>query len=76
MKADDNVYPEQAISGSGGDYYTTGVSGLTVRDHAALVAMQGYITSIGVVGGPAPTEQDIARYSYEMADAMIEESQK
>lgn len=51
-------------------------SEMTLRDYFAAKAMQGFVASIGVVGGIAPTESDMARYSYELADAMIQEREK
>jgi hypothetical protein len=42
-----------------------------VRTYVATAAMQGYLASIGVVDGIAPTEADIARYSVDMADALL-----
>ena len=45
--------------------------GMTLLDHFAGLAMQGYLTNIGIVGGNAPTDADIARYAYQMAEAML-----
>lgn len=52
------------------DYKASG--GLELRDYFAAKAMQGWCASYGVVAGPAPTDADIARYAYDLADAMIE----
>ncbi len=49
----------------------TRLGGMTLRDYFAAKALQGYLTKIGIVGGIAPTDDDMARYSYEMADAML-----
>ena len=50
--------------------------GMTLRDYFAAKAMQGYCASIGVVSSSAPTDADIARYSYDMADVMLAERAK
>lgn len=41
------------------------------RKWFAGIAMQGYLASVGVVGGPVPRDEDIARYSVDMADALL-----
>ena len=46
-------------------------TGMTLRDYFAAKAMQGYVSLFGVVAGNAPTDEDIARYSYDLADAML-----
>jgi len=46
--------------------------GMTLLDYFAAKAMQGYVSSIGVVAGHSPSDADIARYSYDTAAAMIE----
>ena len=46
--------------------------GMDLRDYFAAKAMQGYIANTGVLGGISPTDEDLARYSYELADAMME----
>jgi len=48
-----------------------GSAGLTKREMFAMTAMQGYLCSVGVVGGPVPSDDDIARYSVDMADALL-----
>lgn len=45
--------------------------GLTKRELFAAMAMQGYMASVGVVGGHMPRDEDIARYSVEAADALL-----
>jgi len=45
--------------------------GMTLLDHFAGLAMQGYLINIGIVGGNAPTDVDVARYAYEMAEVML-----
>ena len=45
--------------------------GMDLRDYFAAKAMQGYIANTGVLGGISPTDEDLARYSYELADAMM-----
>jgi hypothetical protein len=49
--------------------------GMTLLDHFAGLAMQGYLSSIGIVGGRAPTDDDIARYSYQIAATMLDARQ-
>jgi len=51
---------------------TEASSGMDLRDYFAAKAMQGYIANTGVLGGISPTDEDLARYSYELADAMME----
>lgn len=51
-------------------------SGMDLRDYFAAKAMQGYTASMGVVGGNMPTDDDLARYSYQLADAMMEAREK
>jgi hypothetical protein len=46
--------------------------GMTLRDYFAAKAMQGYCASIGIVAASAPTDADMARYAYDLADAMLE----
>ena len=62
---DDSAFPH------GGTLARHPNRGMTLRDYFAAKAMQGYLTKIGIVGGIAPTDDDMARYSYEMADAML-----
>ena len=51
-------------------------TGITLRDYFAAKAMQGFVASIGIVATTqGPTDADIARYSYDLADAMIEARQ-
>jgi len=50
--------------------------GITMRDYFAAKAMEGYTASIGIVASTAPTDEDLARYSYEIADAMLAERVK
>lgn len=47
-------------------------AGMDLRDYFAAKAMQGYIANTGVLGGISPTDEDLAKYSYELADAMME----
>lgn len=50
--------------------------GMTLRDYFAAKAMQGFVTSLGIVHGTVPTDEDIARYSYALADAMLKEREE
>ena len=63
MKAKDQVYPIDSCD----------ISGLTVRDHIAIQAMNGLLA-----GDTAQEclENSIAVLAYKQADAMIEESNK
>lgn len=69
---------------SGESYYTTDLSGnrtrhgkspqykgISMRDYFAAKAMANYIN--GPVAAAYPNDSDIARWSYEMADAMLAE---
>lgn len=49
-----------------GEYWATG---MTLRDYFAAKAMQGMIG--GAWPTTSPDQEDIARFSYEMADAML-----
>ena len=46
---------------------------LTIRDYFAAKAMQGFCSNVGIVFESSPSDLDIARYSYNMADAMLKE---
>ena len=46
-------------------------TGPTLRDQFAMAALTGYLTSVGVVNGHYPPDDDLARYAYEAADAMM-----
>ncbi len=48
----------------------------TLRDEIAIEAMKALMASFGVVAGPTPSDADIARYAYDMADAMLNERDK
>jgi hypothetical protein len=45
--------------------------GMDLRDYFAAKAMSAWLIHAGVTAGQAPTQEDLARYSYEMADAMM-----
>lgn len=47
------------------------IEAATKRELFAAMAMQGYLASVGVVGGPVPRDEDIARYSVDTADALL-----
>ena len=59
-----------------GVFYHETEGGLTKREKFAAMAMQGYIASVGIVGGISPSDEDMARYSVEMADALLAELER
>lgn len=63
------AFPHKVMSAEQGQ-------GMDLRDYFAAKAMQGYAASTGVVGGNMPTDDDLARYSYQLADAMMEARKK
>lgn len=46
---------------------------VTLLDQFAMAALTGLCASIGIVTGQAPTDEDLARYAYEAAEAMMNE---
>ncbi len=46
----------------------------TLLDEIAIEAMKAMVR--GFIGGPSPSDADIARYSYDLAEAMLAESEK
>lgn len=88
MKADDFVYPVHAGTAWDKDENKP-VGGITVRDHIAIEAMSGIFTGdimaaiakqFKLEGLPAPKNDQafrvLANTCYQIADAMIEESNK
>jgi hypothetical protein len=54
-----------------------GVTGLTIRDYIAIEAMKGLIPTANIHGvGEKEIQKDVARFSYQFADALIAESNK
>ena len=49
---------------------------MTLRDHFAGLAMQGLLAYVATTGKYAPPDDELARESYKMADAMIKERAK
>ena len=49
---------------------------MTVRDHFAALAMQGVLMDAVTTGKYAPPDDELARESYKMADAMLKERAK
>ena len=49
---------------------------MTVRDHFAGLAMQGFLAYAATTGKYAPPDDELARESYTMADAMLKERNK
>ncbi len=66
------AFPTAPIENRNGDVQY-GADGMTLRAYIATAAMQGFVASTGVVGGPVPTSIDIARWSVEQADALLAE---
>ena len=46
--------------------------GMTLRDYFACQALKSYMVNTSYVGGHAAIDADIARYAYELAEAMLE----
>jgi len=51
-------------------------NGMTLRDHFAGLAMQGFLAYAATTGKYAPPDDELARESYKMADAMLKERNK
>ena len=49
---------------------------MTMRDHYAGLAMQGFLAYAATTGKYAPPDDELARESYKMADAMLKERNK
>jgi len=49
---------------------------MTLRDHFAGLAMQGFLAYAATTGKYAPPDDDLARESYKMAEAMLKERAK
>jgi hypothetical protein len=49
---------------------------MTMRDHYAGLAMQGFLAYAATTGKYAPPDDELARESYKMADAMLKERAK
>lgn len=71
MKAFPNPSLEVNLNG-GVKGWQYGNEGMDLRDYFAGKAMSAFLTSVGVVSGIAPSNEDLARYAYQMADAMME----
>lgn len=74
MKADKNVFPYKLTNWNGaGTVYT----GLEARDYIAIQAMTGLLAGISASHGsrPMPSYESIAKDCYNMADAMIKQSE-
>lgn len=66
------VYPSEQGQDAEGKWNQTYEAGITRRDWLAGLAMQGYLSTDN--GGMTP--EDIARWSYRCADAMIAEGER
>jgi hypothetical protein len=71
---DKNGGPAFPIVASSSEYICA--SGMTLRDYFAAKAMQGFLANIGTVAAYSPSDDDIAKYSYDVADAMLEAREK
>jgi hypothetical protein len=49
---------------------------MTLRDEFAGLAMQGFLAYAATTGKYAPPDDELARESYKMADAMLKERAK
>ena len=49
---------------------------MTMRDHYAGLAMQGFLAYAATAGKYAPPDDELARESYKQADAMLKERAK
>lgn len=49
---------------------------MTLRDRFAGTALQGFLAYAATTGKYAPPDDELARGSYEMADAMLKERNK
>lgn len=49
---------------------------MTMRDHFAGLALQGFLAYAATTGKYAPPDDELARESYKMADAMLKERNK
>jgi len=49
---------------------------MTMRDYFAGLAMQGFLAYAATTGKYAPPDDDLARESYKMAEAMLKERVK
>ena len=49
---------------------------MTLRDHFAGLAMQGFLAYAATSGKYAPPDDELAREAYKMADAMLKERAK
>ena len=48
----------------------------TLRDHFAGLALQGFLSYAATTGKYAPPDDELARESYKMAEAMLKERNK
>jgi hypothetical protein len=49
---------------------------MTLRDHFAGTALQGFLAYAATVGTYAPPDDELAQQAYQMADAMLKERAK
>lgn len=49
---------------------------MTMRDYYAGLALQGFLAYAATTGKYAPPDDELARESYKMADAMLKERSK
>jgi hypothetical protein len=64
-------FPNTVAKNIDGEVTVYTEAGITLRDYFAAKAMQAYLTVYINAGGRPPENEDIARFSYDMADAML-----
>ncbi|RZM79507.1 hypothetical protein [Leptolyngbya iicbica] len=70
IQTHDNVYP---LSQRDAPEPWTVTQGLTRREHMAALAMQGLVAHYGYGEAPAINATEIAQWSVQLADALIQE---
>jgi hypothetical protein len=67
-RGDEPAYPEAGMTGLPNGDFLYGRSGMTLREHYAGLAMQGYTAN-----GANLSPRDVAHWALEYADALIAE---
>lgn len=70
VQANDNIYP--LYQREAPEQWTV-TQGLTLREHIAVLAMQGLISHYGYGEAPAVNATEIAEWAVHLADALIQE---
>jgi hypothetical protein len=74
MNKHESFFPITKAEKAGGKVTIfTEETGITIRDYFATKAMQAYLTVYINAGGRSPDNEDIAKFSYDMADVMLKE---